>query len=117
MAISRMSPTLPNPLLLLLALAAFHGRMIRAQSGGDLTLMPGAKGGGVVETTCDLITARCVFVEDKMLTRRVAFTESGDGNDNDTFRDGYFGGIWQASNRRRLSLKRVESVCILSDAS
>jgi len=61
----------------------------------DQTQEPDAKGAGVVEATCSRIEASCVFGEDKLFTRRVAYVESYDGADPKTFRDGYYGGIWQ----------------------
>ena len=35
--------------------------------------------------------------------------ESGDGRDADTFRDGYFGGIWQVDEDRFLGTQDVQS--------
>ena len=59
----------------------------------DGTIQPLANGASVVETTCLRIESSCIFQEDKLLLRRMAFVESMDGNDPKTFRDGYYGGI------------------------
>jgi hypothetical protein len=66
------------------------------QSGtNDDTLRPEAKGATVVKQTEKLVKESHIFPNDKKFTRRVAFVESADGLDPDTFRDGYHGGIWQ----------------------
>jgi len=56
---------------------------------------PNAKGRDVVEAVCSLIEASCVFDDDKLFTRRLAYVESYDGEDTSKFPPGYFGGIWQ----------------------
>lgn len=61
----------------------------------DQTIQPGASGAAVVEAVSDRIVTSCIFNDDKLFTRRLAFVESHDGNDLDTFRPGYYGGIWQ----------------------
>lgn len=61
----------------------------------DQTVQPGATGAGVVEAVCSRIEVECIFPEDKLFTRRLAYVESSDGNSPDTFRPGYYGGIWQ----------------------
>ena len=63
----------------------------------DTTVTPGAKGSGVVETVLDRLSIQCVFVDDKLLMRRIAYVESADGANPNTFRDSYYGGIWQVS--------------------
>lgn len=74
------------PLLALLAVAT-------AQV--DQTVQPQAIGASVVEAVCSKIDSSCIFPEDKLFTRRLAYVESADGHDPGTFRTGYFGGIWQ----------------------
>ena len=61
----------------------------------DQTVTPEAHGPEVVEMTVDRIEAACIFSEDKLLLRRLAYVESSDGKHPDTFRSGYHGGIWQ----------------------
>lgn len=61
----------------------------------DLTIAVGANGTEVVMATVSRIQQSGIFPDDNRFLRRVAFAESRDGLDSDTFRDGYFGGIWQ----------------------
>ena len=70
----------------------------------DDTMKPGAKGQDVVDSVLDRLTMLCVFSDDKLLMRRIAYVESADGASPNTFRDGYYGGIWQVSFDR-LTLK------------
>jgi hypothetical protein len=66
-----------------------------AAGTGDQTIQPGATGAGVVEAVCSRLETSCVFPDDKLFTRRLAYVESSDGLESDTFRSGYYGGIWQ----------------------
>ena len=61
----------------------------------DLTRVHEAAGTDVVLATISLIQRSGTFSDDNRLLRRVAHIESGDGLDEDTFREGYNGGIWQ----------------------
>lgn len=67
------------------------------RSDVDVTRQPDVKGTDVVNAVVDLIKAKCVFPEDRLFLRRLAFVESTDGNDPDTYRQGYDGGIWKVS--------------------
>ena len=66
-------------------------------SGQSDIVTPGAKGAVVVETVCNVLEASCIFEDDKLFTRRLAYVESEDGENKETFRPGYYGGIWQVS--------------------
>ena len=59
----------------------------------DLTRVNEAAGTAVTRATINLIEAQ--FGRDNLFLRRLAFVESRDGTDPDTFRSGYYGGIWQ----------------------
>ena len=66
----------------------------------DKTKIPGEKGKEVVETVVNRINNakykdKKVFADDFHLLRRIAYVESKDGTDPNTYRDGYCGGIWQ----------------------
>ena len=61
----------------------------------DDTVTPEAHGGEVVESTLTRIESSCIFPDDKLLSRRMAYVESNDGQHPETFRAGYHGGIWQ----------------------
>lgn len=67
---------------------------IEAQ-GVDLTLVPRASGSDVVNAVVSKIEASHIFPTDHRLLRRIAYVESKDGEDQNTYRQGYFGGIWQ----------------------
>lgn len=77
------------------ATTATKKRAVVVAVSNDDTLRPGAVGPGVADAVCARLEATCVFPDDKLFTRRLAFVESADGNDPNTFRDGYYGGIWQ----------------------
>ncbi len=63
------------------------------QRGVDRTLQREASGAEVVRAVVKKIEG--VFGRDNQFLRRVAFVESEDGTDINTFRSGYNGGIWQ----------------------
>ena len=63
--------------------------------GIDLTLQLEAAGTDVVLASIGRIEQAGIFPSDNRLLRRVAFAETRDGVDSDTFRAGYNGGIWQ----------------------
>ena len=77
--------------ILALSLLAF----ITMAQKHDATLEKFAKGSAVVIAVCQLIENSCIFPDDKLFCRRLAYVESLDGNDPDTFRPQYNGGIWQ----------------------
>ena len=68
---------------------------LHAQAPVDLTLERNQAGAAVVLATISRIKDSNAFPDDSRLLRRVAFVESRDGTDTETFRDGYDGGIWQ----------------------
>jgi hypothetical protein len=65
--------------------------------GNDQTQTPGAKGADIVETVISRLDASCIFPDDKLFMRRLSYVESYDGHDPNTFRPGYYGGIWQVT--------------------
>ena len=74
-------------------------RAVNSQSV-DLTLVPEAKGTAVVEACIAKLTGSNIFPSDNQLLRRIAFAETQDGNDPDTYRTNYHGGIWQLSETK-----------------
>ena len=60
----------------------------------DDTLREGADGSAVVRAVIGRIEDTNIFPNDNQLLRRIAYVESKDGTDN-TYRNGYYGGIWQ----------------------
>ena len=79
-------------LILLAGLALIHAAKL------DDTLRDGASGSKVVEAVVDRIEAACIFPEDKMFMRRVAYVESQDGMEDATYAPRYNGGIWRVSD-------------------
>nr|XP_018911601.1 PREDICTED: uncharacterized protein LOC109040225 [Bemisia tabaci] len=61
----------------------------------DRTLEPKSHGRDVVGTVINRINRSGVFPDDRDFLRRVAYVESKFGDDPTTYRDGYFGGVWQ----------------------
>ena len=61
----------------------------------DRTIVPGEAGTDVVVATIDLLRELDIFPEDNRLLRRIAYAETRDGVDFETYRPGYDGGIWQ----------------------
>lgn len=82
-----------NGALLVLLVSVVAGQNV------DLTVSPGAKGRDVVETVVDRIRSNCIFPEDRLFLRRLAYAESKDGADPKTYRKDYDGGIWQVGSR------------------
>ena len=64
-------------------------------SAVDETLMEKTSGSSVVEAAINKIETSCVFDNDNLFLRRIAYVESSDGTDPKTYRVGYYGGIWQ----------------------
>ena len=62
--------------------------------GLDLTTQPGTSGSSVVSACLSLIEYSGIFSSDNELLRRIAYVETNNGDDADTYRSGYDGGIW-----------------------
>ena len=86
-----------NYQLVILSLISFAVLAQHIASGQvtDRTREPRAAGSNVVFATVALIQDSEIFPDDNRLLRRIAYVESRDGVDVNTFRDDYFGGIWQ----------------------
>ena len=62
--------------------------------GQDLTTQAGANGSAVVSACISRIQQSEIFTSDNEMLRRIAHIETSNGNDEDTYRSGYHGGIW-----------------------
>ncbi len=82
-------------ILLLAFTAALLQSLANGQSGVDRTREPEAAGTDVVFASISIIRDSIIFVNDNRFLRRLAYVESRDGVDINTYRPGYFGGIWQ----------------------
>ena len=85
-----------------LLLVLCTGRLTHAQ-GVDLTLVPEANGTAVVQACIAKITQSAIFTNDNQLLRRIAYVETNDGLDTDTYTANNDGGIWQLSESKYLS--------------
>ena len=64
-------------------------------SAVDRTREDRAKGADIVQAVIDRIRENCIYPNDRLFLRRLAYVESRDGANLDTFRPNYYGGIWQ----------------------
>ncbi len=71
--------------------------------GVDLTLQRESSGSDVVRAAVNRIQAVLSFDFDLQLLRRIAFVESRDGTDTDTYRPEYHGGIWHVDEDKFFS--------------
>ena len=62
--------------------------------GQDLTTQAGSNGSAVVSACISRIQQSEIFTSDNEMLRRIAYVETSNGNDADTYRLGYHGGIW-----------------------
>ena len=79
--------------------------------GGDLTRVPKANGAGVVHAATAIIQSSGIFENDHGLLRRIAYVQSKDGTDDDTFGPESFGGIWQL-NRKAFKTTKNETAYV-----
>ena len=63
--------------------------------GVDLTLVPEANGTTVVQACLAKISGSNIFTNDNQMLRRIAYVETRDGADSNTYPPNYHGGIWQ----------------------
>ena len=63
----------------------------------NMAYTPKGKGAGVVKDVVDTINGLGIFPNDHKFLCRVAWVESKYGEDPNTYRSGYYGGIWQVS--------------------
>ncbi|KAK3106820.1 hypothetical protein FSP39_000499 [Pinctada imbricata] len=72
----------------------------------DLTRQKGSKGSSVVDATLNLIKSKCIFEDDRLFMRRLAYVATNDGNDPKYATDSS-GGIWQvpSSAFNKISIK------------
>ncbi|XP_046559886.1 uncharacterized protein LOC124268909 [Haliotis rubra] len=68
---------------------------LASNGGADLTLTAGTGGSVVVNAAVDRIRSNCILGDDRLFLRRLAYVETTDGEDPDTYRPGYDGGLWQ----------------------
>ena len=62
--------------------------------GQDLTTQAGTNGSAVVAACISRLQQSAIFTSDNEMLRRIAYVETNNGNDGDTYRSNYHGGIW-----------------------
>ena len=62
--------------------------------GQDLTTQAGTNGSAVVAACISRLQNSGIFTADNEMLRRIAYVETNNGNDADTYRSNYHGGIW-----------------------
>jgi len=70
----------------------------------DLTVTDRATGSAVVNAVVDIITQSCVFDNDRLTLRRIAYAETRDGAAGFTFTRG---GIWQVCLSSKICLDMI----------
>ena len=62
--------------------------------GQDLTTQPGTNGSAVVSACISRVQQSGIFTSDNEMLRRIAYVETDYGNNENTYRSNYDGGIW-----------------------
>ena len=79
-----------------LGLTVYLAVSIHLTSGAtDLTIVAGTIGEDVVDSTINKIKDSCVFQNDYLFLKRLAYVSSQYGQNANTYRSGFDGGIWQ----------------------
>ena len=94
----------------LVLICSLLGNPVFSQSV-DLTLTPGSSGSDVVAACVSLVTQLQIFPSDNGILRRIAYVETHDGTDEDTYPSDYHGGIW---NLDRTKFKETQNVAVNS---
>jgi len=103
-------------LRMLAALAVLSALLRIAKTEGvDLTVQAGASGSSVVIACISRIQQSGIFSSDNEILRRIAYVETSDGNDADTYQDGYDGGIWAVSQSLLQSTQNTASYSVLTN--
>lgn len=81
--------------LLLVGAVLLLGTLVSSQ--GSDPMVPKAKGTAVVKAAVKKVIDSSIFPPDHDFLRSIAWVESKDCDDKNTYRPGYYGGCWQAS--------------------
>lgn len=84
--------------------------LLQVKSAVDLTLQPEANGTLVVQACLAKISQSSIFsTNDQLMLRRIAYVETHDGADADTYTNTSNGGIWQLSETKYTATKNTGS--------
>lgn len=77
-------------------------------SAVDRTREDRAVGADIVQAVVDIIRENCIYPNDRVFLRRLAYVESKDGKNTNTFRPNFYGGIWQVGITHKKSFLSKE---------
>ena len=101
--------------IVLILISCIHPSQLQ---GIDLTLVPESSGTAVVHACISKLSEASIFSSDQQLLRRIAYAETHDGEDSDTYSDSSNdGGIWQLSSSKYASTKTSISASLLQSIS
>ena len=83
--------------------------------GQDLTTQAGANGSAVVSACISRIEQSGIFTSNNEMLRRIAYVETSNGNDEDTYRSGYDGGIWAVDENLFDATQNTASYSVLTN--
>ena len=84
--------------------------LLQVRSSVDLTLQPETNGTLVVQACLAKISQSSIFsTNDQQMLRRIAYVETNDGTDADTYTNTSNGGIWQLSETKYTATKNTGS--------
>ena len=81
--------------------------------GQDLTTQPGTNGSAVVSACISRIEYSGIFTSDNEMLRRIAYVETNNGNNADTYQNGYHGGIWAVDEHLFDETQNIASYSVL----
>ena len=82
-------------------------------SVSGMTRVKKAKGAAVVEESLKILRRPCVFPDNYLFLRRLAYISTEDGHAINTFQAGYYGGIWKVADVAVLRLLCCVDVTVL----
>ena len=82
--------------------------------GQDLTTQPGTNGSAVVSACISRVQQSGIFTSDNEMLRRIAYVETDYGNNENTYRSDYDGGIWAVNEDIFNETKNTASYSILT---
>ena len=81
-------------------------------SVSGMTRVKKAKGAAVVEESLKILRRSCVFPDNYLFLRRLAYVSTEDGHAINTFQAGYYGGIWKVADVA-VSLRFCRSIVLM----
>lgn len=95
--------------VLYLIIASFLVSSASSRSIPSIVVQDRANGTAAVLLAVSTLQQSGIFGSDNDILRRIAFVETRDGRDPDTFREGYNGGIWAVDEDAFMNTKNTDS--------